>query len=326
MQALLSLALLSAAERAVSSGGDLSSSPLGRTLLIANGSASTGAVTTFGTVTKDARNPLLKIGAQRKVDQDPKRPWSTGGIYSAIVVDQTGKRSGKPWRAYFTAGLNWTLSPQCPPGATCETGAAGLLYAESEDGIAWEQPNVGLMWPPFAANGTQQTRSDILRLVEAGTAVFEDENPAVRAGKSDEEWSIKFVGQLSMKDDSKMHSGGSGEYLTSSDGRTFDGAGSVDVDGGRTPGARWDTENNFFFDHSTVREWLPSCLPGIDMSSRAGTIRRRDEGASGSPLRHLVAGVSEALQQLRCWEPHRRAQRSRQRQGHLADAVQQRLL
>ena len=80
MQALLSLALLSAAERAVSSGGDLSSSPLGRTLLIANGSASTGAVTTFGTVTKDARNPLLKIGAQRKVDQDPKRPWSTGGI------------------------------------------------------------------------------------------------------------------------------------------------------------------------------------------------------------------------------------------------------
>ena len=54
-----------------------------------------------------------------------------------------------------------------------------------------------------------------------------------------EEWSIKFVGQLSMADDSKMHSGGSGEYLTSTDGRTFDGAGKVDVDGGRTPGARW---------------------------------------------------------------------------------------
>ena len=120
------------------------SRPLGRTLLIANGSA-TGAVTTFGTVTKDARNPLLKIGAQREVDQDPKRPWSTGGIYSAIVADQTGKRAGKPWRAYFTAGLNWTMDPQCPPGDTCETGAAGLLYAESEDGIAWEQPNVGIM-------------------------------------------------------------------------------------------------------------------------------------------------------------------------------------
>ena len=120
------------------------SRPLGRTLLIANGSG-TDAVTTFGTVTKDARNPLLKVGAQREVDQDPKRPWSTGGIYSAIVADQTGKRMGKPWRAYFTAGLNWTMDPQCPPGDTCETGAAGLLYAESEDGIAWEQPNVGIM-------------------------------------------------------------------------------------------------------------------------------------------------------------------------------------
>ena len=75
--------------------------------------------------------------------------------------------------------------------------------------------------------------------MEAGTAIFEDDNPSVRAGKSEEEWSIKFVGQLSMADDSKMHSGGSGEYLTSTDGRTFDGAGKVDVDGGRTPGARW---------------------------------------------------------------------------------------
>jgi hypothetical protein len=62
-------------------------------------------------------------------------------------------------------------------------------------------PAVSLL---FAANGTQQTRSDILRLVEAGTAIFEDDNPAVRVGKSDEEWSIKFVGQLSMKDDGKI--------------------------------------------------------------------------------------------------------------------------
>ena len=53
-----------------------------------------------------------------------------------------------------------------------------------------------------------------------------------------------------MADDSKMHSGGSGEYLTSTDGRTFDGAGKVDVDGGRTPGAR----TNAYLDISRIRQ------------------------------------------------------------------------
>jgi len=121
---------------------------------------------------------------------------------------------------------------------------------------------------------------DILRLVEEGTAVFEDTNPAVRAGMADSEWSIKFAGQLQplvAQSDKVMHTGGSGDYLTSRDGIHFDDAGSighVDVGGGRTPGPRWDTENNFFFDDVTQRYvgvmraprdprcgiWWPSCL------------------------------------------------------------------
>ena len=131
----------------------------GRQLLIANATASAGTVTTFGRVTKYARNPLLKIGAQRAADKDPERPWSSGGLYSAIVADQSGKRSGKPWRAYFTADLNWTMDPRCTPGSTCETGASGLLYAESPDGVSWTQPNVGIMWPPNATDPKEQTRS-----------------------------------------------------------------------------------------------------------------------------------------------------------------------
>ena len=151
------------------------------------------------------------------------------------------------------------------------------MYAESLDGVGWAwNTTAGIMWPP---NATEQTQSDILRLVEAGAAVFQDTNPAARA-ESDADWTIKLVGQLTplkAQADKVMHSGGNGDYLVSSDGVHFDGlpgVGRVDVDGGRTPGARWDTENNFFFDHSTRRYvgamraprdprcgiWWPSCL------------------------------------------------------------------
>ena len=84
--------------------------PRGRQLLIAATAGSThGVVTTFGTVTKHPSNPLLKIGAQQAEDKDAARPWSSGSIYSAVIADQTGRRRGKPWRCYFTAGLNWTM-------------------------------------------------------------------------------------------------------------------------------------------------------------------------------------------------------------------------
>jgi hypothetical protein len=258
-----------------SSAPPLPRQPRGRQLLVAHATGSTNVATTFGTVFVHPK-PLLKIGSQLESAQDPLRPWSTGGIYSAVIADQSGKRSGAGWRAYFTSGLNWTMDKQCPPGSTCETGAAGLLYAESTDGVVWHWANVGIMWPP---NATNQTQSDILRLVEAGTAVFEDTNPAARAGKTDAEWSLKFVGQLSplvARSDKVMHSGGSGEFLTSADGIHFDSQtpGLVVVDGGRTPGARWDTENNFFFDERTQRYvgvmraprdprcgiWWPACL------------------------------------------------------------------
>lgn len=152
------LALVVAASPIVSA-----TEPLSRQLLVANATGVFGTVTTFGRVAKCSTNPLLKIGAQRAADKDPKRPWSSGSIYSAIVSDQSGKRSGKPWRAYFTAALNWTMDPSCPPGSTCETGAAGLLYAESPDGIMWTQPNVGIMWPPNASDTKNQTRSVRLR-------------------------------------------------------------------------------------------------------------------------------------------------------------------
>ena len=42
-------------------------------------------------------------------DKDPRRPWASGSIYSAVIADQTGQRRGKAWRAYFTSGLNWTM-------------------------------------------------------------------------------------------------------------------------------------------------------------------------------------------------------------------------
>jgi hypothetical protein len=82
--------------------------PRGRQLLIANATG-VGTLTTFGTATKHPGNPLLKLGAQRAADKDPVRPWASGSIYTSILADQTGKRSGKPWRAYFTSGLNWTM-------------------------------------------------------------------------------------------------------------------------------------------------------------------------------------------------------------------------
>jgi hypothetical protein len=149
------------------------------------------------------------------------------------------------------------------------------------------------MWPP---NATEQTRSDILRLVEAGTAIFEDTNPAARVGKSEEDWTIKFVGQLDplkAQSDSVMHAGGSGDYLTSSDGIHFDNLdtmGHVDVDGNRKPGARWDTENNFFFDHSTQRYvgvmraprdahcgiWWPACLKRCESCGAGNLTDPRD--------------------------------------------------
>ena len=85
-----------------------------------------------------------------------------------------------------------------------------------------------------------------------------------------------------------MHSGGSGSYLTSSDGIHFDdlSMGHVNVDGGRTPGARWDTENNFFFDARTQRYvgamraprdpkcgiWWPTCLKAKCPSCGAGNL------------------------------------------------------
>ena len=132
---------------------------------------------------------------------------------------------------------------------------------------------------------------DILKLVEAGTAIFEDTNPAVRSGMADSEWSIKFVGQLRplvAQSNSVMHTGGSGDYLTSHDGIHFTEGqmGRVDVDGGRTPGARWDTENNFFFDEQTQKYvgtmraprdprcgiWWPTCLRKCGKSCGAGNL------------------------------------------------------
>eukprot|EP01051_Picozoa_sp_SAG22_P013177 SAG22_NODE_1449_length_4399_cov_6.411860_4_plen_537_part_00 len=293
--------------------------PRGRQLLIANATG-VGTVTTFGTVTKAPQNPLLKIGAQLAEDKDPERPWSSGGIYSAIVADQSGRRQGKPWRAYFTASLNWTMDPRCPPGSTCETGAGGLLYAESADGIAWRWAPVGIMWPPGSnATRSEQARSDILRFAEEGTAVFEDTNPAVRAGKPDSEWAIKFVGQLNpleAQSDKVMHSGGSGNYVTSSDGIHFDDdhlgtLGHVDVDGNRRPGARWDTENNFFFDQRTQRYvgvmraprdprckiWWPTCLQRCK-SCGSGNLTDRQNG--------LVSVRAISIMQVRTkcvWSP-----------------------
>ena len=115
------------------------------------------------------------------------------------------------------------------------------MYAESLDGVGWAwNTTAGIMWPP---NATEQTQSDILRLVEAGAAVFQDTNPAARA-ESDADWTIKLVGQLTplkAQADKVMHNGGNGDYLVSRDGVHFDGlpgVGRVDVDGGRTPGAR----------------------------------------------------------------------------------------
>ena len=109
---------------------------------------------------------------------------------------------------------------------------------------------------------------------------------------SEADWSIKFVGQLDplvAQAGSVMHSGGSGDYLTSRDGVHIDstiGMGHVDVDRGRTPGARWDTENNFFFDHRTSRYvgvmraprdpecgiWWPTCLTRCRSRCGAGNL------------------------------------------------------
>jgi len=49
--------------------------------------------------------------------------------------------------------------PTCPPGSTCETGAGGLMYAESDDGFVWKHANVGIMWPPNATDPKEQTQS-----------------------------------------------------------------------------------------------------------------------------------------------------------------------
>jgi hypothetical protein len=70
-----------------------------------------GTVTAFGTVAKDRRNPLLKIGSQLAADKDPGRPWSSGGIYSAIVADQSEHPGRRPFfdvcEHSTTAALLW---------------------------------------------------------------------------------------------------------------------------------------------------------------------------------------------------------------------------
>eukprot|EP00035_Acanthoeca_spectabilis_P028547 m.471214 g.471214 ORF g.471214 m.471214 type:complete len:547 (-) comp30735_c0_seq1:195-1835(-) len=263
----------------------VAAAPVGRQLLAVaaknSSQQSSNVVSVFGTVTKHPANPLYLIGQQPGAVPAPTQtPYVGAAIYSSVLTDASGLRAGPRWRGYFTASLVNTTSGY-------ETGTAGLVYAVSDDGIAWQPGLVGIPWP----NTTDHNRSNILTLTESGTAVFEDTNPATMAATPPSEWSLVIAGQLTFND-SSMHNGGSGWMVRSSDGVHLSSPPTrINVEGGRTPGARWDTETNGFYDRRTGRYvfamraprdpkcgiWWPLCL-GHCASCGAGNLTDRDNG------------------------------------------------
>ncbi len=107
-------------------------------------------------------------------------PWEgTGSGYHSVFHD------GDLYRMYYKA---WHLDPQ---QGKLNTGAHPLFccYAESDDGIAWRKPNLGLV----AFNGSKENNIVIatgkmigpgggtLNVDPGHPAIFKDDNPAVAA-------------------------------------------------------------------------------------------------------------------------------------------------
>ena len=125
----------------------------------------------------------IKIGNERQLFLDDFWMAEMDGVVRRLHEPELKERSIKgehPWEArlsaYHTAfhdGEKWRMYYQCAGGSTTDPGALNLqAYAESDDGITWNKPFLGLI----EVDGSSENN-----VVYAGPgsemAVFLDENP-----------------------------------------------------------------------------------------------------------------------------------------------------
>ena len=95
---------------------------------------SENAATVLGPVRKDPR-PLLF--AEKPWETSPNARMDNG--YPNIVYDPDRSHGRPPFRLWYDVCLQVSNPSLCSSGADLK----GLVYAESEDGITWQKPDLG---------------------------------------------------------------------------------------------------------------------------------------------------------------------------------------
>lgn len=158
----------------------------------------------------------------------------------------------------------------------------GTLYAESDDGVRWRKPDLGLVaWPPGGGSASSRANNVVL-LGTHGLGVFEDTNPATPKSRR-----FKAVG--------RMHGGGGGT-LTSRDGLRWSRPRPAEW----RPAPRWDTHSNAFWDRSRKVYALfargPSAGDGAALNRTLARAEARSWGGPYSRSRIVSAGAVKTEQ------------------------------
>ena len=175
--------------------------------------ADAGITATSGTVEKHAANPLLGPGPR----------FTSDNGYLSVVHDPTD-----PLGAYRM----WYDASPTQKGAIC--------YANSTDGVRWEEPVLGLI--NVTGKGGKSGTANNCVVVANGLGVYRDprEPPGSRA-------LFKAFGGIGVYNGRLANHGGT---LTSPDGLHW---GSPRIYAWPDPPQRYDTSNNVFYDDATRR-------------------------------------------------------------------------
>lgn len=204
----------------------------------------TDAELVFGTVKKEKGSEL---GGSMIHDGDPKRPYEMrfDNMQPNVWHDPVEQPGRKQWRAWYSAFTSCSKPLHTVPFCNnqpqkCGTdnvrgGArgAGLLYAESDDGLTWTKPNLGMAeFPPKSGD----KNNNLLENDGMTTGIYLDET-----APANERYKIS------------TGSNGKGGIAVSPDGVTGWVNNVTDLE--KETHARWDTPKNVVWD-PIQKQWI----------------------------------------------------------------------